>query len=606
MASRKKVLLKVIILGDSGVGKTSLMNQYVNKKFSASYKATIGADFLTREVLVDDRQVTMQLWDTAGQERFQSLGVAFYRGADCCVLVFDVNNAKSFDALDSWRDEFLIQASPRDPDNFPFVVLGNKIDVEESKRVISTKRAMTYCQSKGGIPYFETSAKEAINVEQAFEVIARNALLQEESEEFSGDFQDPINIHIENDRDGTLGIVLLLIVVFLWTLSNFLASDIFSDGTYNKPFFLVYINTSTFAISLIPLAIRHVYHHGVDATLAPALRVWREKRFGMVPLKTRDDEAGGAREIFDADDDDSDDEGRNRSGSAAARLLVDDEGSLEGLDKRDSDEKLSLGETARLSAEFSLLWFCANYFASACLEYTSVGSVTILTSTSSIWTLIFCALTGVEGFTLRKLLGVLASLVGVVLISSIDLSGANNDNRGSFPHKTTTQIAIGDAMAFFSAIIYGIYVTVMKRRVGNEERVNMPLFFGLVGLFNVLFLWPGFFILHWTGIEPFEVPPTTGVWTIIVLNSAASFFSDILWAYAMLLTTPLVVTVGLSLTIPLSLIGEMIRYSQYSSWLYWVGAGIVFISFLFVNNESHEDGGSEGKDGEGERAGSAV
>lgn len=62
-----------------------------------------------------------QLWDTAGQERFQSLGVAFYRGADCCVLVYDVNNAKSFEALDSWRDEFLIQASPRDPTNFPFV-----------------------------------------------------------------------------------------------------------------------------------------------------------------------------------------------------------------------------------------------------------------------------------------------------------------------------------------------------------------------------------------------------------------------------------------------------------------------------------------------------
>lgn len=131
----------------------------------------------------------MQLWDTAGQERFQSLGVAFYRGADCCVLVYDVNNSKSFDTLDSWRDEFLVQASPRDPENFPFVrilslscyptfeavlksfkvVIGNKIDVEENKRMISSKRAMTFCQSKGGIPYFETSAKEAVNVEQAFE-----------------------------------------------------------------------------------------------------------------------------------------------------------------------------------------------------------------------------------------------------------------------------------------------------------------------------------------------------------------------------------------------------------------------------------------------------
>lgn len=77
-----------------------------------------------------------QLWDTAGQERFQSLGVAFYRGADCCVLVYDVNSSKSFETLDSWRDEFLIQASPHDPDNFPFVVLGNKIDVEENKRQV--------------------------------------------------------------------------------------------------------------------------------------------------------------------------------------------------------------------------------------------------------------------------------------------------------------------------------------------------------------------------------------------------------------------------------------------------------------------------------------
>lgn len=73
-------LLKVIILGDSGVGKTSLMNQYVNSKFNSQYKATIGADFLSKQVQVGARTVTMQIWDTAGQERFQSLGVAFYRG----------------------------------------------------------------------------------------------------------------------------------------------------------------------------------------------------------------------------------------------------------------------------------------------------------------------------------------------------------------------------------------------------------------------------------------------------------------------------------------------------------------------------------------------
>ena len=92
--------------------------------------------------------------------------------------MFDVNVAKTFENLDSWRDEFLIQAGPRDPENFPFVVLGNKIDVE-NQRVVSTKRAMAWCQAKGNIPYFETSAKEAINVEQAFQTIAKNALKQE-------------------------------------------------------------------------------------------------------------------------------------------------------------------------------------------------------------------------------------------------------------------------------------------------------------------------------------------------------------------------------------------------------------------------------------------
>ena len=87
MAARRKELLKVIILGDTGVGKSSLMGRYVNDKFDIRYKATIGADFLTKELTVDGTNVTLQIWDTAGQERFQSLGSAFYRGADACMLV---------------------------------------------------------------------------------------------------------------------------------------------------------------------------------------------------------------------------------------------------------------------------------------------------------------------------------------------------------------------------------------------------------------------------------------------------------------------------------------------------------------------------------------
>lgn len=202
MSSRKKTLLKVIILGDSGVGKTSLMQQFVNGKFSQQYKATIGADFLMKELVLDDKTVTMQLWDTAGQERFQSLGVAFYRGADCCVLVYDVTNPKSFENVSLWRDEFLVQANVKNPENFPFVVIGNKIDVDESKKLVSLKKAQQFCVNLGNLPLFQTSAKEAVNIDQAFDVIARNALQQEENDEFQDEFNDAININLESENQG--------------------------------------------------------------------------------------------------------------------------------------------------------------------------------------------------------------------------------------------------------------------------------------------------------------------------------------------------------------------------------------------------------------------
>ncbi|EQK97516.1 vacuolar membrane protein [Ophiocordyceps sinensis CO18] len=290
--------------------------------------------------------------------------------------------------------------------------------------------------------------------------------------------------------------------------------------------------------------------------------------------------------------------------TAGERLLVDDEGAVEALSPREGE--LGFRETALLSLEFCMLWFSANYFASACLEYTSVASVTILTSTSSMWTLVFCSVYGVESFSVRKLVGVMASLVGVGLISTVDLSGGSDENRGSFPHKTPGQVAIGDSMALFSAVVYGLYVTVMKRRVGDEDKVDMRLFFGLVGVFNLVLLWPLFFVLHWTKIEPFEMPPTGKVWTVIVANSLSSFVSDMSWAFAMLLTTPLVVTVGLSLSIPLSLIGEMIQYGQYSSFIYWIGAAVVFISFLFINKESREEGRSKAQSEDGGLVGTRL
>lgn len=238
-----------------------------------------------------------------------------------------------------------------------------------------------------------------------------------------------------------------------------------------------------------------------------------------------------------------------------------------------------------------MLWFLANYFVAACLQYTTVASSTILTSTSSVFTLLFGAIFKVERFTVRKLLGVLASLAGIIIISSLDLSGKNNDDehRGDFPSKTLKERAIGDILAFLSAVMYGLYAVFMKKRIGDESRVDMPVFFGFVGIINVLILWPGLIIFHWTGIETFEWPPTWGVVLIIFCNSLGSLISDMAWAYAVLLTSPIVVTVGLSLTIPLSLVGQVVLNDQTAGVWYWLGACVVVLSFLFVNHEEKKD-----------------
>jgi solute carrier family 35 protein F5 len=215
----------------------------------------------------------------------------------------------------------------------------------------------------------------------------------------------------------------------------------------------------------------------------------------------------------------AEDEAEDPMSASQTRLLVDDAVAPAMGYPNEPEGILSVPETAKLSLEFCLLWFGANYLVAGCLEYTSVASSTILTSTSSIWTLIFGAMVRVEHFSYKKLVGVLASLAGIILISSVDLSGKDNDeHRGNFPHKSQAEIAVGDAMAFGSAVMYGIYTVVMKKRIGNEDRVNMPLFFGLVGLFNVIFLWPGFLILHFTGVEEFALPPTGKIWTIVLVS----------------------------------------------------------------------------------------
>ncbi|XP_030371625.1 ras-related protein rab7-like [Scaptodrosophila lebanonensis] len=174
MAVEQKSLLKVIILGDSGVGKTALACKYSNSYFPINTQATIAVEILTKRILVDDKVVSVQIWDTAGAERFNSLGTSFYRGSDCCVLVYDVTNKNSLKNLQTWHDEFLKLTEPANPEHFPFVVFGNKTDLKN--RQVQERQARLWCQLNNNIPYYEISAKDSSNIDLAFRAVVEKAL----------------------------------------------------------------------------------------------------------------------------------------------------------------------------------------------------------------------------------------------------------------------------------------------------------------------------------------------------------------------------------------------------------------------------------------------
>ncbi|KAI0757780.1 P-loop containing nucleoside triphosphate hydrolase protein [Daedaleopsis nitida] len=145
--------VKLVIIGASGVGKSSIRNQYISGRFTTGYRATIGADFITKSLphySSRDELVTLQIWDTAGQERFSSLSSAFFRGADAVILMFDVNQPQTLDALTKWWDDFRDKAPVPDEtlDEFCCVVVGNKVDIAAGERAEGACEPVTEAEAR--------------------------------------------------------------------------------------------------------------------------------------------------------------------------------------------------------------------------------------------------------------------------------------------------------------------------------------------------------------------------------------------------------------------------------------------------------------------------
>jgi small GTP-binding protein len=159
-------LFKLLLIGDSGVGKSCLLLRFADDTYTESYISTIGVDFKIRTIELDGKTIKLQIWDTAGQERFRTITSSYYRGAHGIIVVYDITDQDTFHNVKQWLQEIDRYAS----ENVNKLLVGNKCDLTP-KRVVEYQTAKEYADSLG-IPFLETSAKSSTNVEQAFMTMA--------------------------------------------------------------------------------------------------------------------------------------------------------------------------------------------------------------------------------------------------------------------------------------------------------------------------------------------------------------------------------------------------------------------------------------------------
>ncbi|XP_044484357.1 ras-related protein Rab11A [Mangifera indica] len=155
-------VFKVVLIGDSAVGKSQILARFARNDFSLDSKATIGVEFQTRTLVIEHKSVKAQIWDTAGQERYRAVTSAYYRGAVGAMLVYDITRRQSFDHIPRWLEELRSHADK----NIVIILIGNKSDLED-QRAVPTEDAKEFAE-KEGLFFLETSALQATNVETAF------------------------------------------------------------------------------------------------------------------------------------------------------------------------------------------------------------------------------------------------------------------------------------------------------------------------------------------------------------------------------------------------------------------------------------------------------
>ena len=189
---------QLLIIGDSTVGKTSIITRFANGTFNSNYLATVGLDNFTKDEIIDNKTIRIKIWDTAGQERYKSLTKGFFRNAEGVMLVYDVTNLETYENLKYWMQSIKNNLG-NSIDDIPIIIIGNKIDCQE--REVSVEEAENFWKEQG-FSYFETSAKTGENIEKTIKFLVKRVInVKEGNKDENKDFTKSIKIDKDDNNE---------------------------------------------------------------------------------------------------------------------------------------------------------------------------------------------------------------------------------------------------------------------------------------------------------------------------------------------------------------------------------------------------------------------